>query len=97
MDVSPNAIAKALRLRKRFRGNAMPVLGILPKRLIYKGKWWDGWPPHSHSKRLFMRGKYFLAHYEGPKRALRTSGFLRTFADAGFLKPSAVCHFSGTR
>jgi hypothetical protein len=31
-----------------------------------------------------MQRKYFLAHYEGPKKAPRTSGFLGTFADAGF-------------
>src|ERR1700722_7223474 len=56
---------------------------LLCNLFIYIDKWWDGWPPHSLSKRLFMGRKYFLAHYEGPKKAPRTSGFLGTFADAG--------------
>jgi hypothetical protein len=42
---------------------------------------WDGWPPHPRYKRLFMRGKYFLTHYEGPKKAPRTTGFLGTSGD----------------
>lgn len=28
---------------------------------------WDGWPPHSVFKRLFVRRKYFLVPFEGPK------------------------------
>ena len=39
----------------------------------------------------------FLHSTRAQKKALRTSGFLRTFADAGFVGPSAVCHFPGTK
>jgi hypothetical protein len=42
---------------------------------------WDGWPPHSRSKRLFMRRKYFLVQFEDPKEAPKRSGFLGTSAD----------------
>jgi len=85
MDVSPNALAKALRLSIRFRGNAIPVLGMLTKRLIYKGKWWDGWPPHSVSNRLFVRRKYILIPFEGPKQGQKRHGFLRTSLDVPFI------------
>jgi len=44
--------------------------------------WWDGWPPNSRVKRLFVRRKYFLIQFEGPKQGLKRSGFLRTSLDA---------------
>ena len=43
---------------------------------------WDGWPPHSGSKRLFLQRKYFLFQFEGPKQGSKRSGFLRTSLDA---------------
>jgi hypothetical protein len=35
-----------LGVSKRFRGNAILILGMLSKYLIYNCKLWDGWPPH---------------------------------------------------
>ena len=37
---------------------------------------WDGWPPNSRLKRLFVRGKYFLIQFEGPKQGPKRYGFL---------------------
>ena|ERR1700722_15876257 len=54
---------------------------LLCNLFIYIDKWWDGWPPHSRYKRLFMRRKYFTAYQEGPEKALQKCGFLRTSAD----------------
>jgi hypothetical protein len=39
---------------------------------------WDGWPPHSVSNRLFVRRKYILIPFEGPKQGQKRLGFLRT-------------------
>src|SRR5229473_4887474 len=58
------------------------ILDIRSNRLIYCYKWWDGWPPHSRYKRLFMRRKYSLAHCEVPNKAPQRCGFLGTSAGA---------------
>jgi hypothetical protein len=42
---------------------------------------WDGWPPHSVSNRLFVRGKYILIPFEGLKQGQKRHGFLRTSLD----------------
>jgi hypothetical protein len=60
------------------------LLDIRDKRLIYNYKWWDGWPPNSRVKRLFVRRKYFLIQFEGPKQGPKRYGFLGTSADVGF-------------
>jgi hypothetical protein len=36
---------------------------------------WDGWPPHSVSKLLFVPRKYFLIPFEGPKQDPKRYGF----------------------
>jgi hypothetical protein len=51
------------------------ILDIRYNRLIFSYKWWDGWPPHSRFKRLFMRRKYFLIPFEGQNRARKDMGF----------------------
>jgi hypothetical protein len=46
---------------------------------------WDGWPPHSVSNRLFVRRKYILIPFEGPKQGQKRHGFLRTSLDVPFI------------
>ena len=46
------------------------------------GEWWDGWPPNSRVKRLFVQRKYFLIQFEGPKQGSKRSGSLQTSPDA---------------
>ena len=45
------------------------------------GEKWDGWPPHSVSKYLFVQRKYFLIPFEGPNQDPLKVGCLRMFAE----------------
>jgi hypothetical protein len=69
----PGAVPCGSRVELKAGGHARPS---------YCFNWWDGWPPNSRVKRLFVQRKYFLIQFEGPKQGSQRSGFLRTSLDA---------------